>query len=705
MPFGQPSSATTTPSARLVPDTTSMPSARLVPMSGEEDSQFLGQIDQRTGAPMNLRAAVAAVRRPAQKLEIIRKVDPNAQPYGNGNFVYTPPGASEPILFDPKGIKDIGKDLVEGLPMISEIAGSIGGGIFGGMVGNVPGALGGAGIGGGAARDFTEQAMMAATGQQDPRTLGQRAVDVGITTGASALGEGAGRLVAPVGRAIASRTAGTPTGIAVRAAAERIQVPLTAGMASGRRFLQNVEASLASNPVTFGIMNKAATDAAEAATRASGRIVQQIARGSDTSPDTFAAALQGAAAGRIQRFQNVRQTMDDAIGSLIPQGTMVPVDNVENTLGALLAYQAKAPSSFAPEVANAVQMATRLLNDAAPNGGMVPFEVLRNIRKTVGEAAFQGLTPGGKVAGGTEHLRDLYFALGDDIKAAGNLIDGQAMAAGLPSPGARQAIELHDEFVRVNRDPNNPVSIEALQQMLKINPASPSQWAATMSRDPRKAEAFRRAVTPEEWDTIAGTVVEDLGRAAPGVQGVAGETWSPTTFLTNWNRIGARGREAMFGGTRYASSAQSIDDLARVAEAMRESGKLSNTSNTARALLVPLMAKAVVGTGAIGAAGAMGGSRAMGATGAGLILSSWAAAKLLTSPRVMQTIRNGVTAGARSGPSTLARLVTIGRADPALQSAINEYIAAIGQAGYPLPDPATVQQLNTGSPAVQFTPR
>lgn len=703
-PFGQPSSATTVQGARLVADTT-MPKARLVPMSGEEDTQFLGQIDQRTGAPMNLRTAVAAVRRPAQKLEILRRVDPNAQPYGKGNFVYTPPGASEPILFDPKGFKDVGKDVIEGLPFLSELGGSIAGGIGGAAVGGVPGALGGAALGGAAARDVTEQGMMAAAGQQDPRNLGQRAADVGTTGLVSAAGEGVGRAIAPAGRTMARVFEGTPTGSATRAAAERIRVPLTAGMATGRRFFQQVEGALSANPLTGHIMHNAARQATEAAQTASGNIVRAIAGGGDTSRGSFAAAVQGAAEGRLQRFKNVRQTMDDVIGSIIPPSTLAPLDNTEKALGALLAFQSKAPMSLGPEVGQAVQAASAMIQDAAANGGMLPFDVLRRLRTTIGEAASFGSTTGDRVAGGTQHLRDLYTALGDDVRAAGKLIDSQALAAGLPTPGAEQAVEIHDAFVRLNRDPKNPVSVEAMQKLMETTPANPAQWATTLVKDPRRARALREAVRPEEWDAIAGSIFEDMGRAS-GANGSAADLWNPNAFLDNWKRLNPAGREALFGGTRYGSVTGDISALAQVAEGITRGSKFLNTSNTAGAIMLPLMMKGSIGAGV----GALTGDPVRGAAaglglGGATMLTSYAASKLLTSPRVMAAVRGAVTGGVRQGPSFLGRLVAIGRVEEELRGPINEYIAAIGQAGYPLPDPNIVNQLNTGSPGVQYAPR
>lgn len=675
-------------------------------------------VQSRKGAPVSLRAAVAAVRRPAQKLAILRKVDPNAQPTGDGNFVYTPPGATESVLFDPKGFKDWGKDIVEGFPLVAEVMGSIGGGALG-LAGGVPGAIAGAGLGGAAARDITEQGMMAVTGTEDPRSLGQRVTDVGITAGASALGEGGGRLVGGVvGKAVGNRLAPRAATTAVQESARRLEVPLTAGMATGRRFLQNVEAGMAANPITHGTMLAAAERATSAAKRASDDIVRTMARGSDTSPGSFAGALRAAGRSRIEEFRNIRLGMDNALKTVIPDGTLIPLDNVQSLMNDLQAVAMKSPEALGPEVAQAITGAQRILTDAQElYGGQIPFDILRRFRSTIGEASRQGGFGAERTPSAAQYLERLQSAIGADMRQGANLLDQMAMQKGLQSPGALQALELHDEYVRINRDADALVNLDTMEKLMGVSPSNPSQWAITVTRHPETAKALRDTIPPDQWDTIAGTIVEDLGRAADSAVG-QDETWSPQRFLTRWKALRPQGREALFGGTRYANIVGPLNDLANVAEAMQDIGRLSNTSNTARALMAnSLISKALIApiamaAGVGGATGGLPGASAGGAVGAAIggagILSTWAASKLLTNPTAVRAI----VAGARSARSTgaaapgfLTRLVTIGRSDPELQSAINEYIAAIGQAGYPLPDPMSVQQLNTGSPAVQFTPR
>jgi len=681
--------------------TDTIPTVTPRPMSKGEEALYLTELDQVSGAPMNLRAAVASVRRPAQKLTIIRKAYPDAKPTEDGNWVYTDPKTGRPTLFDEKG--KTARDLVEGVPMIGEMVGAIGGGLLGAPAGP-PGAIGGAGAGGMLGREVAERGMRAMTGTEDPRTGGQQLGDAATAFGASAVGEGAGRLVAPVGRVISSRL--RPVVSAAARAGERLNVPLTAAMRTNNAFFQTIEASLAANPLTTGMMREAGERALAGATAAESKIVQQIGGGQITGRGTFGDALKEAAGRVVQKFNTTREAMDQAIGTVIPGDHLVPLPNVRSVVQQLEAFVAQAPRSLGPEAAPALAQARALLEDAAANNGMVPFAALRNLRTTIGEAAqFGGF--GERVPGGKQHLQNLYNGLKQDILNAGQMLDDQAIQSGLPSPGARQAIEAHDAFVRVNRDPTNKVSLETFRKIVEgTNVDNPSAWAQTLAKDPRKAIAMRNQITkmagPKEWDVIAANIFEDMGRAPAGQQNVAGDLWNPSTFLTNWNKLGDKGRKAIFGGTRYQGSLDAIQDLAEVAMSMKNVSKLTNASQTARTLLVPVM------FGGAGSYLSGEGNRNNGFL-AGAAIGSYGAGKLLTSPTAIRLISGAVRTAAatpeRVGPY-IAKLVALGKTDKALGEAITEYLGAAHQAGLPMPNYDGIESLNNSSPAsVQFTPR
>lgn len=659
-------------------------------------------VSKKLGAPMSLRAAVGAARTPADKLKTIRKFYPDAVPTKTGEYEYTDPNTAQRVVFNPPGL-DRG-DFVQNAPMIGEMVGGVLGAAGGGAASGVltlgaataPGAIAGAGAGAMAGKELVSRGVGALTGAEDTRGLGRQAVDAGVAGLSGAAGEGVGQLIAPVGRAVAGRV--LPAMSQAGQAAARLGIPVGLGVQTGKQFFKNAEAALASAPLSTGIIKDATERSTMAAGNVAGRIANQMAGGASVARGEFSAALKEAAKSTIRRFEATRSAFDDAIG-MIPGlgGAPVHMDNVGILARELPAQFAGLPRSSESVLAPAKKLIDDLMADAAGNGGIIPFSSLRNLRTKLGEMAYAGANETGDVIPGAKQaLQDLYGAATRDLRIAAKAVDDEALTHNLPNPGALQAIDIHDAYVALNRGggafKDRPVTLETFQKLMDLDINQPLKWAEQLVRNPAKAKALRNGIAPEEWDTIAGSVFKDMGRAAPGSQGFQTDVWSPSQFLTNWNKLGKEGREAMFGGGRYAAVQRPINDLARIAESLKDISGMKNTSNTARALLGPLM---------------MGGAMVVNPTKSlAFGLSQVAAAKLLTSPAALQTITRAVTQSTEKGAGPfIARLITIGRTDKALGDAINEYLGVAHQAGLPMPNYQGIESLNASSPAVQFTPR
>ena len=78
-------------------------------------------IDEQTGAPQNVRAAVGGAQTEADRLATIRRFYPDAQPFGDDNFVFTDPRTGRRALYNPPGL-DLG-DPISVVPEIAELVG------------------------------------------------------------------------------------------------------------------------------------------------------------------------------------------------------------------------------------------------------------------------------------------------------------------------------------------------------------------------------------------------------------------------------------------------------------------------------------------------------------------------------------------------------------------------------------------------------
>lgn len=148
----------------------------------------------------------------------------------------------------------------------------------------------------------------------------------------------------------------------------------------------------------------------------------------------------------------------------------------------------------------------------------------------------------------------------------------------------------------------------------------------------RDISVIKRKLPSDAWGEVVSTVVERMGRATPGAQDMAGDTFSASTFLTNWNKISPEGKIVLFQGKGVPDGLRSqLDDLATLAEAAKRGGTEINNSRSGTVLTNVLTGGA--------AAGAVASQDAitMGAAGLGVLLS-YAGAQMLTSPRIVRAM-------------------------------------------------------------------
>jgi hypothetical protein len=104
------------------------------------------------------------------------------------------------------------------------------------------------------------------------------------------------------------------------------------------------------------------------------------------------------------------------------------------------------------------------------------------------------------------------------------------------------------------------------------------------SADAQKLVSLKRSLNSEEWGDVAANVIADLGKPSAGVAGM-GETFSASSFLTNYEKLSPRAREVLFGsvgggGPAASSLKAELDNLAFVVGQLKQVQKGANTSNT-----------------------------------------------------------------------------------------------------------------------------
>lgn len=367
----------------------------------------------------------------------------------------------------------------------------------------------------------------------------------------------------------------------------------TLGLASGNETIGGVENILQSTPGAVKVMRQArdktiaalqekTQQAAEASSPDRGALEsgQAIQSGIREFRDKFKARQSGLY-DRLDRFirpnaptsaantQNALAILNEDIpgapelSKLFKNGR---IQGIEAALNEDLQRQAPYYTPSQMREAAASQDAMSQV-DARLGKGTIPFEAVKKTRTLVGnEIADTNLVssvPRSK-------WNPLYGALSNDMQ----------MAANEAGPGATNALDRANRYSRAGME-----RIDRVQPFVK--PDAPeksfSLLSKTLGGNASTLQAVKKTLPEGARGTIAGTVIEDLGKASPGQQNAGGDVWSPETFLTNWNKISPKARQELFSG--FKNSAQVAADVEAVAKAtsmMRDSSKMwANPSGTA----------------------------------------------------------------------------------------------------------------------------
>jgi hypothetical protein len=643
------------------------------------------QIEMTTGAPLGVRAAVGSSTTSEDKLATLKKFFPDAQPYDKDNFIYTDPKTGRPTLMNEKNPVLFGVplptmgDIAGALPEISEFVGAGTGAALMSPFGPA-GMVAGAGTGGAAFKKLYEMGMQYGGPSVETRGGAEQATGVTKDILLNAIGQRGGQLaekylpqlLTPIQQKLMGLRQGIPQ------AASRLGIKLPAGVATQSPAVQRLEAGLAQTPGGAQVIAPRYELMQEQMGTASRNIAEDISRASKTpTPQIFTEKgglgkfLQEGSQAAGKRFEERREQIDDIVANAVGSQNRFPATNTAQLVAQLQAEIAKSPQTLGPIYQPVIDRAMRVVSDAQSGFGGVPFAALRKERTSIGKDLARPDISG---LSDTSNFARLYDALRKDIVAAANQ-SGDI---------ASRAIKLHDRYVRFNREVNLPALQKIVDQNLDVNAVN---FAMAGTKDGMgRLQLLMRNFRPEERDTLAASVWQQLGNAKAGMKegadvGADSYEFSANTFLTNWNNLSDSAKRVLFSGERYRNIIPSINDLVKVTTGAREAGKAVNTSNTGGAQMVT---SALLGAGGL-VGGGVGGDMTQALVGglsalSGLVLTSNTAAKLLESPRFIRWVSDTSKLVANN-PNTLttqiAKLSAIATAEPGMSDAIEAYYKQI----------------------------
>ena len=621
-------------------------------------------VDKSSGAPARVRSLVGGA--PLQdRLANLKRFYPDAVPYGDDNFVFTDPKTGRPTLYNPPGIDlgDVASVAREGFQMAGATMGAAFG-AAGGFVAGAPtgpgafltGAAGGAmgaGFGsaaGGSLYDISANLLM---GRIDTRTLGESAIATGLDVLGGAVGQRAGELVGAGAKA--AMGGGKRAAQALVEAYRRLGVTPPAGAVSGSRTVGTIEKALESIPSSIQTMQRNAEKILSQTKAAAESLAGKF--GPVKTVQGAGETIKTAAVKAAERFGFKQEKAYQEAFELVGENTPVGAESVIALREALMAELAQAPQALKQTFGPAIAMLRAIEADAVEG---LPFAALRQIRTNVGKDI---ATPhlSGSSGAQNEALKRIYGALTEDMSAA-------ARQAG---PEAAKKLAIADRFTRLYMN----TAAKTFEKINKFD-ADEKAWNFVMSATKdgvQMLSRLKRHFAPEEWDTVTGTVLARLGLARQGAQNAAGDAFSVSTFLTNWNKISPEARKLLFGGKRYEDLALALDDLVKVVGSLKEVEKLTNKSQTARHM-IGFMSLNTLG-GALGAAAT---GDVQGAAG-GVLLTLVAprvAARLITNPAFVRWLATPITKTQAIAPH-IGRLLGIAVAEPEIREEIEQYATAL----------------------------
>lgn len=613
------------------------------------------------GAPMNVRALVGAAPTPEDRLATLRKTFPDAQPYGDENFVYTDPKGVR-TLYNPEGL-DMG-DVPSVGPEIAQGIGGIAGGVAG-APGGIPGVLAGVGLGATGAEELYNAGMRAA-GTEDSRDLLQRAGDAGQTFVENVGGQAAGAAV----------TAGVKAGARglLRGGKQSQQymqgvisdfdavggATPSLGQATKRRMYDTMESLLAKIPGGAGHIHKVAQ-------RTQDRIGRHTVA-KTPFPDADAATAGQAVregiegvdgiGGWAQRFRSTAESLYGRLDNYVPSQMPIALTNTRATMEGL-----------APEVTQ-FRQSSKLLSrptvrdlaaafEADIAEGGITYEGLKNFRSLVGQKlGSPSLSPDDIPRG---ELKQLYAALTADMEVAVRQQGPEAMAV------FRRANNFYKENVK---------RIDAFLDPLlrRKTPEEVMKFATSGLKDgPTRIIEIMKSLTRDQRQAVRSYVIRGLGDARDSAQNAAGDVFSTETFLTNWNKLDPKAKNALFRGQMR----RDLDQIARAAEVIRDNSKaFSNPPNSGSTTVGGFAA--LVMSGSLPTAAVFGSEFLMlpFLVGAGAGVGNLGA-RLMTAPRFVNWLARSTKIKPNKAGAHLGRLSTVAAgADPETRTAIKDYLSA-----------------------------
>jgi hypothetical protein len=290
--------------------------------------------------------------------------------------------------------------------------------------------------------------------------------------------------------------------------------------------------------------------------------------GPGITPHEAGSALQRGGETFVTGARDMQSRLFDAVDKAIAPNTKI-------TAPATVAFMEKEVSKLAdlPNISKTLGNGTLDGWTADLKSGNLTWEAARQLRSDIGNAIGKISGPGSDMAQG--RLKAIYGKLTEDLSASAKSAGPEAAAAWNRAQKYTKVSEgrIDQAFGKILGKNTTP------EQAYSILTGMTAEGTGRANVDALK-RVFK-SLPKDDAAVVAGTIIRRLGRASAGAQDAAGETFSASTFLTNWNKMAPEARETIANGGLDKGVSASLTKLAKVIDAKKRADGLRNTSKTA----------------------------------------------------------------------------------------------------------------------------
>jgi hypothetical protein len=415
---------------------------------------------------------------------------------------------------------------------------------------------------------------------------------------------------------------------------EDVGLTPTAGQATQTTSIKGLEAGMAKVPGSGGVLRDFGTAQQKGLQEKLRGITEELSP--VTEPSVAGAGIKEGVPKVFGQKRVVESRLYNNLETLLPPKTQSSVDNFQSTLKEVMQPIPGAPALSAGMENPMLSKIKADFDSDIKKTGTLSVEALRVLRSKIGNA-LAGISLLNDVP--RREFKMLYGALSEDIKALAAEQGDKALNSFNRASNYSRA--LHERADKLQSFVNK------LEPELVYNAAfSGSKSGGT------RLSALMKSLPLEDQKAVTSTFVERMGKALPGQQNEAGDAWSSSTFLTNFNKLSNPAKQQLFG--RYGSDfRKDIEKIAKASSLVRSGGNvLANPSGTAAGLTPIALATTFAGSAGVGKFGVSGGV-------AGLVGTSYLGSKLFTNPKYVRWLAKNIEITPNQLPAAAASLQSL----------------------------------------------